>query len=77
MGVQELESISMILMKILTQWGVSYWLGKSCVEPTWTRDAKVQFSSSKIFLNLELDFRFGLGNQLNFELDHWYRFRTV
>ena len=29
----------------------------------------VQFSSLKILLNLEPDFRFGLGNLLNLELD--------
>jgi hypothetical protein len=28
-------------------------------------------------LNLGLDFRFGSANWLNFELDHWFRFRMV
>ena len=39
--------------------------------------SSVQSGSSRIFENLEPDFRFGLGNSLNFELDHWFRFRRV
>ena len=31
----------------------------------------------RISLNLEPDFRFSLGNLLNFELDLWFRFRMV
>jgi hypothetical protein len=47
------------------------------VHTTYGCQSSVQFSSSKISLNLELDFRFSPGNLLNFELDHQFGFRRV
>ena len=50
----------------------------SCYQDTssWQR-RMLEFSSLKISVNLELDFRFSSGSLLNWELDHQFRFRMV